>query len=94
MLTIMIPGRHKIGDTVDVKINGKPAILTWADADTLVINGVDRRRIMVSEESIDGTGNPVLFFAAGDSKAAIASGEAQPVLSIVTPEGVHSFRQR
>jgi hypothetical protein len=67
--------------------------VTWADANTLVINDTDRRRILMTDESVDGVGEPAWFFAAGDSEAAIASGEADTI-SIVTPHGVCQFRQR
>jgi len=93
MLTTMIPRKHQIGETVDARINGATAKVTWADANTLVINDTDRRRILMTDETIDGAGAPVWFIAAGDSEAAIASGEADTV-SIVTPDGVRQFRQR
>jgi hypothetical protein len=94
MLSIMIPSRHKIGDTVDVKINGEPAKLTWADARTLVINGTDRRRIFMHREDMpDGAGKLCHSFVAGDAQADIASGEAPDSVTVITPETVHVFRQ-
>jgi hypothetical protein len=35
-----------IGDTVDCHINGEPAHVTWRDAETLVIEPNDARRIV------------------------------------------------
>jgi hypothetical protein len=46
MFSMTMPKTFKIGDTEPVRINGKPATLTWRDAGTLVINGTDARRIL------------------------------------------------
>lgn len=84
MLTIMIPAHHKIGDTVDVRINFQPAKLTWADKDTLIINGTDRRRIHHCAKAIDGAGTKCWSFTAGDSQADVAASEA-PDITITHP---------
>ena len=91
MLTIMIPRHHKIGDTVPVRINMKPAQLTWVDEDTLIINGTDRRKIIVREDAIDGAGRPCHSFVATASQADIAAGEAPDELTITTPDGEYKF---
>jgi len=93
MLIISIPHIHKIGDTVDVRINFEPAKLTWADAHTLVINGTDRRRILQTTEITDPSGIPHWNFMASNSEADIASGEAPDSVTVVTPESVRTFRQ-
>lgn len=84
MFTIMIPAHHKIGDTADVRINMQPAKLTWADKNTLIINGTDRRRIHHCAKAIDGGGKECWSFIAGDTQADIAAGDA-PDLSITIP---------
>ena len=45
----------EIGDTVDCKINGKPAKVTWRDYDTLVIEPDDARQIVAHTREEDGT---------------------------------------
>jgi hypothetical protein len=37
MFCITMPPKFKIGDTVDVEINGEPKKVTWRDRETLVI---------------------------------------------------------
>ena len=93
MLTLMIPRKHKVGDTFVAKINGVDAHVTWVDADTLDVNGTDRRRILMTDENIDGRGNPVWFFTAGDSQADIDAGHADTI-TVITPDGVREFDQR
>ena len=44
-LTLHMPTTFRIGDTAECKINGKSAQVMWQDADTLVLNGTDARRI-------------------------------------------------
>lgn len=94
MLFITIPRHHRIGDTAAVRINGDPAKLTWQDAETLVINGTDKRRIRMVQEATDGAGQPCWSFIAGDSAEDIATGEAPDEVTITTPEWVRTFRQR
>ena len=84
MLTIMIPAHHQIGDTVEVRINLEPAKLTWADKNTLIINGIDQRRIHHCVKAIDGAGTECWKFTAGDSQADIAAGEARDI-SLTSP---------
>jgi hypothetical protein len=62
-----VPSHHKIGDTVDVIINGDPAKLTWQDAKTLVINDHDRRTIINHDDIIDGVGKPCHSFVCSDA---------------------------
>ena len=45
MFLIHMPWTFRVGDRADVRINLKPAVLWWRDADTLVINDTDVRRI-------------------------------------------------
>ena len=46
MFTIYMPVTFKVGDTADVRINQAPQRLTWRDADTLVIEPGDARKIV------------------------------------------------
>ena len=46
MFHITMPTTFQIGDTAPVRINKAPAILTWRDAHTLVINHTDQRVIL------------------------------------------------
>lgn len=46
MFFISLPKQFKIGDTVDCRINLRPARVTWRDADTLVIEPADPRAII------------------------------------------------
>jgi hypothetical protein len=46
MFIMWLPKSFKLGDTADVKINGKPEKLTWRDAETLVIHPDDARTIL------------------------------------------------
>jgi hypothetical protein len=45
MFIISLPISTKIGDTVDVKINGEPARVCWRDDKTLTIEPHDHRAI-------------------------------------------------
>lgn len=45
MLVLNMPPTFKVGDTVDCRINQKPARVTWRDKDTLVIEPGDVRQI-------------------------------------------------
>jgi hypothetical protein len=47
-----MPVTFKIGDTADCRINAAPARVTWRDADTLVIEPDDARKIV--DRSTDG----------------------------------------
>ena len=49
MFYIPMPTTFKIGDTAHVRINNAPAILTWRDDHTLVINHTDVRVILHHE---------------------------------------------
>lgn len=69
MFVIFVPRTHKVGDTMDVRINMKPARLTWESPDTLVINGTDRRVIHEQWESIDVEGTATFTFVCGDAEA-------------------------
>jgi hypothetical protein len=46
MFTIYMPVTFKVGDTANVRINQEPQRLTWRDADTLVIEPGDARKIV------------------------------------------------
>jgi hypothetical protein len=46
MFVIHLPTTVRIGDTHDCRINQKPARVTWRDAETLVIEPGDARRIV------------------------------------------------
>jgi len=46
MFTISLPTTVKVGDTVDCRINGAAARVTWRDTDTLVIEPGDARQII------------------------------------------------
>ncbi|HYT57856.1 MAG TPA: hypothetical protein VEQ38_24380 [Verrucomicrobiae bacterium] len=48
MFSIAMPESFKIGDTAAVSVNKKPATVFWRDADTLVLNDTDARRILHS----------------------------------------------
>jgi hypothetical protein len=53
MLMLSLPAACAVGDTVPVKINGRPAEVTWRDPDTLVV-GADDPRPILSEAVSDG----------------------------------------
>lgn len=57
-----------LGDRAMVLINGEPATLHWRDADTLVINDADARRILMWDRGIDGAGRPVQTFTCDDAE--------------------------
>jgi hypothetical protein len=67
MFTIFIRRTCRIGDTVDVRINMKPARVTWADDRTLVVNGTDRRVIHRCDATTDGRGDEVWRLVCGDA---------------------------
>jgi hypothetical protein len=46
MFMIHLPPHVRIGDTADVRINKQPARVTWRDAQTLVVEPGDARRIV------------------------------------------------
>jgi hypothetical protein len=46
MFAIHLSNNVGIGDTVDCRINAEPARVTWRDAQTLVIEPGDARRIL------------------------------------------------
>jgi hypothetical protein len=48
MFMMHMPEDFKIGDSVDCRINGEPARLTWRDKDTLVIGEDDVRAILTT----------------------------------------------
>jgi hypothetical protein len=48
MFLISMPLDFKVGGTAQVRINKKPATLFWRDANTLVVNGADSRRVLHS----------------------------------------------
>lgn len=58
-----------LGDRAEVLINGEPSTLTYRDARTLVINDHDERRILFTDEGIDGAGREVQTFTCGDAHA-------------------------
>jgi hypothetical protein len=53
MFIIHLPANVHIGDTASVRINREPARVTWRDAQTLVIEPNDARRINVFLEKSD-----------------------------------------
>ena len=61
MFMIHMPKDFRLGDTADVRINLEPKRLTWRDADTLVIEPGDERKIHQSFEE-----NDLLCFICGD----------------------------
>lgn len=63
-----MPATFRLGDRAAVRINGEPATLTWREADTLVINDVDARRIVLRDTGIDGAGRPVQTFTCDDAE--------------------------
>jgi hypothetical protein len=50
MFLMHLPASVQIGDTVDVRINSEPARVTWRDAQTLVIEPNDVRRVVRMRE--------------------------------------------
>jgi hypothetical protein len=72
MFFISIPEKHKIGDTVDCRINQKPVRLTWRDPKTLVIEPNDARAIV--SISIDGG---LIHFVCGDRGVAVSQYEVE-----------------
>jgi hypothetical protein len=54
MFTISLPDTHNVGDTMDCRINGSPAKLTWRDKDTLVIGENDARKILMIQPGDNG----------------------------------------
>jgi hypothetical protein len=46
MFLLNMPKSFKLGDSVDCRINGEPARVTWRDADHLVIEPSDVRLIL------------------------------------------------
>jgi hypothetical protein len=74
MFVMTMAAAFKVGDRFAVKINGEPATVTWRDAETLVINDTDVRRIVVHETGLtDGLGRAVQTFTCTD-----AEGPAEP----------------
>jgi hypothetical protein len=60
MFVISLPPSVRVGNTVDCRINKKPAHVTWREAQTLVIEPDDARRIVHlgrAWNSIDGYTN-------------------------------------
>ena len=51
MFFMSMPLTFKVGDTAPVRVNKQPATLLWRDANTLVLNGTDARRILHSHVS-------------------------------------------
>jgi hypothetical protein len=52
MFIMNMPVTFKIGDSADCTINGEPKLLSWRDAQTLVIEPDDARTI--EHQSTDG----------------------------------------
>ena len=63
MFFLSLPTSVKIGDTVDCKINGAPRKVTWRNAETLVIEPDDARRIVM----IDQVGDNLRSFVCSDA---------------------------
>jgi hypothetical protein len=51
MFLISLPSTFQVGDSADVRINGKPARVTWRDRKTLVIEPNDRRPVLAVKSS-------------------------------------------
>lgn len=70
MFVMTMAATFAIGDRAQVRINGEDATLYWRDAETLVINGTDARRIVLHEtDGLDGACRPVQTFTCGDAIA-------------------------
>lgn len=69
MFYLNLPASAKVGDTVQVKINGDPASVTWRDKDTLVIEPDDYRPIFYT--SLDGNLRSFFCGSAGESKGRV-----------------------
>ena len=48
MLSIVLPRTFKIGDTQAARVNKQQATLFWRDKDTMVLNGTDTRKILLT----------------------------------------------
>jgi hypothetical protein len=69
MFYLNLPAETKVGDTVPVKINGRPARVTWRDKGTLVIEPNDTRPIF--HTALDGKLRVFFCGSASDSKALV-----------------------
>jgi hypothetical protein len=81
MFHLNLPAETKIGDTVPVKINGRPASVTWRDKNTMVIEPNDTRPIF--HTSIDGSLRVFFCGSAADSKAVV---ERRPDGAVIVVE--------
>jgi hypothetical protein len=84
MFFISLPKQFKIGDTVDCRINLRPARVTWRDADTLVIEPADPRAIITW--SMEGD---LIHFTCGDSGEPKAGYEVGTDLELPGAYAVH-----
>jgi hypothetical protein len=69
MFIMTMPATFRIGDSARVRINGEPATLRWQDAQTLVINGHDVRKILAFDTGFDGAGRACQTFTCSDATA-------------------------
>jgi hypothetical protein len=66
MLLLTVPATHKVGDTMDCRINGGPARVTWRDEGTLVIEPGDARVIL--ETSLGNNGRQFVCGGRGETR--------------------------
>lgn len=69
MFYLNLPAETKIGETVPVKINGRPASVTWRDKGTLVIEPNDTRPIF--HTALDGKLRTFFCGSAAESTARV-----------------------
>jgi hypothetical protein len=74
MFMINMPTSFKVGDTVDCRINGKSARVTWRKPNELVIEPNDVRQIFHAEVG----DNELRCFMCGDAGAKKASVHPTP----------------
>jgi hypothetical protein len=48
MFLISMPLDFKVGDTANVRIKKKPAMVRWSDSETLIIDDMDIRKVLDS----------------------------------------------
>jgi hypothetical protein len=84
MFIIPMPKTFKVGDTADVRINGRPERVTWRDAKTLVIEPDDARYILAVNP---GPGDLDTFCCCDpDGTGAIGVGRAERQM-VMSPDG-------
>jgi hypothetical protein len=84
MFMMKLANTVHIGDTAEVTINAKPARVTWRDAQTLVIEPGDARRIVHIQEDSD-----MRTFTCSD-----ADGDNDFYIITERPEGTRISRRR